>query len=660
MRLDHVRIDRYGPLAGFDEPMDPGIQLLHGPNESGKTLLVEGLLGILTGRRPAGARVDGAAVGHVTVADGAEQRGVDGSDGTATVDGDRTLLDVYADRYGYAFTPAEFRNVFVIRDGDLGVDDGYYESVTDQITGLRSDDIRSLMGAVRDEGRLTRKRLNLSSAADHGDAAGQREAAVELKQDVERYLASAREAGLDAAERELFEARRRVRELEAEVETVEAAVERERVEDLRETVASLESNLDERASLPPAGAVDGLNRDLEALGERSADEDALARRLDLYRPLAALTLLLAVLSVAALLLVDLGRFGPLLPVVGVLAAAVAGVRWGRTNRRLAAIEGARAGLLADAREAGLDPGGVGELRSRVSDVEARREAADAAVERAVGELRGTLDVEPREPREVAEAAAALLDQRAADLPSDPSVEGPVGEEALQERRGELRSARERVEERADALGEHRERLDRFERRADELAFETFTGEPLDVAVTSLEALATVRDRLTEFVETIERDAEVARTAHELLEGMAATEGEKVESLFGPGSRASEVFGLVTDGRYDAVRFDAAADSLVVTGQDGPRHPRSLSQGTRDQLFFAVRIGLAEQLLGGQRGVLVLDDAFVASDPARLDRQVRVLDRLADAGWQVLYLTAKGDAIDRLGEHCPGPIELDPL
>lgn len=661
MKLDRVQLDRYGPLAGVDHSLCPGIQLIHGPNESGKTLLVEGLLHLLTGQPLRDARVAGDAVGRVTVA------GDDGED-PVTVDGERTLLDVYAERYGYDFTPAEFRNVFVLRDGDLDVEDGYYESVTDQLTGLRSEDIRTLQGAVRDLGRITEVDKRLKDSEPYGYPKTQRQLAGDLADEIDRYLASAREESLDAAERDLFEARREVREVEADVAAHEAALERQRVAELRDTLDTLEANLAERASLPPEGVVDGLQRDLDDLSRRAVDEAALQRRLDLYRPVAALAMLFAVLGVTTLLLVDLGRFGPLVPVVGVLVAAVAGVRWDRANRRLAAIERTRAEVLTDAREAGLEPDDAADLRSTVADVQERRKSANTALDQAVGELHAELSLDAREPGAVADAAVEAIEERAADLPDEPvkdlpdepAADGPVDDESLAERREAVRAARQRAEERAAALEEHHERLDAFERRARELDFETFTGDPLDVAVTSLEALADVRERLVALVETIEEDARVARTTHDVLEGMAATEGEKVASLFGPDSRASEVFELVTGERYDAVRFDADADSLVAAGRDDPLAPGTLSQGTRDQLFFSVRVGLAEQLLGGQRGVLVLDDAFVTADPDRLDRQTRVLDRLARAGWQVLYLTAKADAIDRLGEHCPSPIELDPL
>lgn len=647
MKLERLAVHRYGPLTGFDEALHDGLQLVHGPNESGKTLLVEALVELLAGDA-VGDRVEGAVQGFADVRDGEERFTVDGGDALLG------RLDA-ADERG--LTPAGFRNVFVIRDADLAVDGGYYERATERVTGLRSGDIRRLQAAVREEGRLTETRLDLSSAEEHGDPDGQVDAARALRRDVAAYLAEGDERALEAAERELFAARRRAERLEEEVSALLAARERERIDDHRETVAELRSALEAQEDLPSQGALDDLRRRLEGLAERSGEEAALARRLSLYRPVALGGLVLAVVGAAAGLAGDLGPAAAVGPALGVTVAAVGAVRWGRANRALAGLERDRADALERAREAGLDPDGVEDLRASVAGLAERRRDVGRTVDRAVGALGQLSEVDGGDPAAVAEAAAARLDARERELAA---VDRPFDEAELAERREALEAAQERAADLAAELETHRDALDGFADRARELDFERFAGEPLDLEVGNLAALERLRDRLDGLVAAVESDAAAARTAHDVLGAMAADEGEKVEALFGPDSRASELFGALTGGRYDAVRYDADRESVVVDLDGEALRPADLSHGTRDQLFFGVRVGLAEQLLGGARGFLVLDDAFLAADPDRLDRGVAALERLAAAGWQVLYLTAQGDAVARLRERCPSPIELAPL
>lgn len=78
----------------------------------------------------------------------------------------------------------------------------------------------------------------------------------------------------------------------------------------------------------------------------------------------------------------------------------------------------------------------------------------------------------------------------------------------------------------------------------------------------------------------------------------------------------------------------------------------LSHGTRDQLYLAARISMAEQLLETEPGFFLMDDAFLPADRDRLEEGFRVLGQLVEDGWQVIYLTAKAEVgeelVDELG------------
>ena len=73
----------------------------------------------------------------------------------------------------------------------------------------------------------------------------------------------------------------------------------------------------------------------------------------------------------------------------------------------------------------------------------------------------------------------------------------------------------------------------------------------------------------------------------------------------------------------------------------------MSGGAKEQFALVTRIGIAEVLAGDDRLPLILDDSLVNSDPERVQRLHRVLDR-ASKGLQVILLSCNEAVFDGLG------------
>jgi exonuclease SbcC len=71
---------------------------------------------------------------------------------------------------------------------------------------------------------------------------------------------------------------------------------------------------------------------------------------------------------------------------------------------------------------------------------------------------------------------------------------------------------------------------------------------------------------------------------------------------------------------------------------------SLSSGAYDQLYFSIRLALAEEVLNGKKGFLILDDPFIKSDLERLQRQLSLLKRISKLEWQILYFSNKNEIL----------------
>ena len=120
---------------------------------------------------------------------------------------------------------------------------------------------------------------------------------------------------------------------------------------------------------------------------------------------------------------------------------------------------------------------------------------------------------------------------------------------------------------------------------------------------------------------------------------------------------------VTGGRYRRVKVDdKTLDISVFAPEKGDWVPvTALSQGTLDLVYLAARLGLVRLVTGDRRPPLVFDDPFVTLDDARAVRALELLREIA-TDFQVIYLTTS-DRYDSAADavvELPGPTALDTL
>ena len=110
----------------------------------------------------------------------------------------------------------------------------------------------------------------------------------------------------------------------------------------------------------------------------------------------------------------------------------------------------------------------------------------------------------------------------------------------------------------------------------------------------------------------------------------------------------------TDGRYRRVRVDDRTLDIEVHAPEKADWVSisSLSQGTIDLVYLVARLGLVRLITGDRRPPLVFDDPFVTFDNARAARAVELLKTVA-ADFQVIYLTTS----DRYDAAADAVVEL---
>lgn len=220
------------------------------------------------------------------------------------------------------------------------------------------------------------------------------------------------------------------------------------------------------------------------------------------------------------------------------------------------------------------------------------------------------------------------------------------EKTVSKLKGEEKSCNKKLEELEVKMSRFQKSLEEIEREANKIL-------PLEAdylhCKTSVD-LEAVRDKLREFINENETSKGTALGVIRIFEEMEKEEKEKVSQLFGRDSSVSKYFKAITEGLYQEVAFSQEIGKIKVRRKDGViLEAEKLSGGAYDQLYLSIRLALGEKLLKGKKGFFIMDDPFVKADPDRLERQIEMLRKISELGWQVLYFSAKGEVKEALEE-----------
>ena len=714
MRITRLQLRDLKVHRDLDLELAPGLTVVRGPNEAGKTTLQRALE---------------LALFRKVTASGAE---IDGLRSWGAAEDDRPWIamefvqeDLEGTRQGSL--EKDFRGakgtVRLVLDGETVTDPARVDEMLADLTGIPSEKFfrstasvrhHEVFDLARDEGAL-RDRLQASiSGADRGTSVAKRrldKALRELQARGERnpgrlrvaeeavarseavvaqgegqlaQLERDRDALVGARERRasaehaLAERRsllEKARQAERLVE--ERTVAQERFERYRQAVvvagqvAELEGSHPSPNPLPVLRQLVErtrvLDREIGELRVQLAEEPS-AVDYDVvfpeprYRPFAWLGLLLAIVGVAA---VALGVFADIsAAVAGGVVAAVVGLllaAYARSRRR-AAFDVRLQKQLRDDEIARRLRG-----RSQVQD-DLRRRESDLIAQLAMIEVDDPAAAEDLLAREDAHVQA--IDRLTAQL------DGLVGKEPVETLPAIRDAAALAIEQKTaalEALGpiakepRARERLE-VEVRDQEAALERARDDEaaararVEQNPVDAEQIAGEAERLAAWQEqlaALQRRQRIYQAALDAIQ-RAETATMRTATRYLEKRMRGDLTRL-TGGRYRRVAVDDATLDISVYAPERGDWARldDLSQGTLDLGYLAARLGLVRLVTQDRRPPLVFDDPFVTFDDARAERAMAMLRDLA-GDFQVIYLTTSDrydHAADRVVE-LPGPTAAD--
>jgi len=757
MRIKEFFVKRYGPLQEISYRLSHPFTLFVGKNEDGKTLTIDALVKLLLGRnvRDFGRildRVEESPEGYCVI------EGDDGGEIKLPEKGDLTKIT--------AVTASECRNIFIIRDSDLSIarETEFYTTVTNRLTGLRTEEILETKEALREIGKITPGGM-LRDIKDE-NLKTRIEGAQDLVGSIEDLAHEMKEVQFDELEEGVVRNQEEIERIRHEIELLEDARKRDKYAKGKEALDKLKTALGREGELTVYHETDAqLWRDCERDIQYHRDEkEALADKLkgneealkaidktlseksrafgifeDRKKGLDAVKAELNLyeikrgeciqggqkatayvrMGIIAALLLGISLIGlivrPSLPFyiaapLFFVATLVLLIPQFQQVRDRAWLAGAFERITVALAKFKLSAESAEKIHALIQqfDEEHRTRAVEVQeitrkkenLEQGIAELRNRTI--PDEEKKIKDAHGRIDDiRRTSGVESWQAYQEGLKsrqhhEKSVDEERGILRNllgAKGETREDAitfwqqelkalepyrarshgiqydegavahlkeakdtseaslaalhDSMTVFRKRLEEIEREANKiLQLETDY-----LHCTTSVDLEAVRDKLHEFISDHEGTRDTVLKVMAIFEEIETAEREKVAELFGTESPVSNYFGEITDGLYDAVLFNQERGCIEVRRKDGMiLEAEKLSGGAYDQLYLAIRLALGERILQGTKGFFVMDDPFVKADPTRLKKQIEVLMRISQLGWQVLYFSAKGEMKDVLKSH----------
>ncbi len=215
---------------------------------------------------------------------------------------------------------------------------------------------------------------------------------------------------------------------------------------------------------------------------------------------------------------------------------------------------------------------------------------------------------------------------------------------------DLREKKSKIQENLATLNnimtELRRELNDIERRVNSIL------EPEEdyIFCTTSNDLEKIQEKLSEFLVQNYNKRDLILDIINFFSDIKTQEKEKISKLLSKKSNVSEYFREVTNGVYKNVIFEMESGKIKVIRKDDQIFDvGQISGGTYDQLYFTIRLALGEQVLQDKTGFFILDDPFVKADSERLKRQIEMLKKICQLGWQVLYFTSKDEILLNLRE-----------
>ena len=164
---------------------------------------------------------------------------------------------------------------------------------------------------------------------------------------------------------------------------------------------------------------------------------------------------------------------------------------------------------------------------------------------------------------------------------------------------------------------------------------------LEMAESGAELEASLEERLEQTQKTLEELRRRIEVYEISLESLEEARRKVIDSSVGTlEEETSKLLREITNGKYNQVRFDKNSFRFEVFSDElkGWVDPQKyLSRGSLDQIYLSCRLALLNLVSENKKPVMILDDPFVTFDKQRREKALKLLRSLSKK-YQILLLT----------------------
>ncbi len=205
--ISDISVWSYGPLTSINfSSLNPGLVLIYGPNEAGKTLLLESILKsilFLSSDFKKNDRIDDNPNSKIII----NKAYGDDLESFAFPEKRDKFSEIMEIELNNQSLDRLFRNTFIIRNSDLKIPEekGYFSTVSNIVMGWDYKDLESVEVEIRNLGRLTKTNRGTNKIKKL------RKDAVDLRSDIMLYLKEYKETEYESYEIKILEAKKEIK-----------------------------------------------------------------------------------------------------------------------------------------------------------------------------------------------------------------------------------------------------------------------------------------------------------------------------------------------------------------------------------------------------------------------------------------------------------------
>jgi len=628
MRINRIKVDRHGPLENLDLKLNSGINVIYGSNESGKSLTMDFLLKKLSKKRMAKYkrmdRVQEEPEGFIVFYDNEERK----------LEHNQCLTD---------FLPSvkdeDICSIFVMKDSDLNIPDNkYYTSITDRLTGLRTEDIDKISKEILEFGFLTQTSRELLNNNKSKYLKDKIEDSKNLKSEISKYIEEKENDNLHLIEGEIFSKKMKIKQHEADLEKQKKLKAKDKYEENKNAIERIKSSKKRLNELPEESSLNSIKLEIE---KYNFNENKCVNytKMSIFSILGLIpSFLFCLLFWIVWILIEQPIIGIINPIMTLFFVILFTVFWSIAFNNIRIQMKLKNDIIIMGKKIGLKIDTIDEITKiiecNLKDVEKNK----GIINEKFGVLKSNLSLDGNLEQVIIKTNQKLTRiEEEIDFNLKTKYK-PDREEILD---SQLKELREEVISLENDLKQHNFKLSDFSRRTSNLNFELFMNEKFNLLVENIDSLKVVIEKLEKFKAFIETRASSCRKALEIFDEILIEEKAKINQLFDEDSICIKFFNEITNGKYVDIKFDSVKGNIIVKKIDDEEiSAYKLSEGTYDQLYLAIRVDLAQRILGEDKGFLIMDDIFLSYDTDRLKVGINILKKLSEMGWQIIYFTAK--------------------